>query len=99
MYMLEKDNMTRHIEFLSHWVKTTIYLFTFTVTKKDTNNISKRQLTVFYMRMKNKISTTKNFKEEIIEGIPIQLFERRKITFADDLKPHLLSHTSPTVYL
>jgi len=91
--------MTRHIEFLSHWVKTTIYLFTFNVTKKDTNNISKRQLTVFYMRMKNKIRTTKNFKEEIIEGIPIQLFERRKITFADDLKPHLLSHTSPTVYL
>jgi len=76
--MLEKDNMTRHIKFLSYWIKTMIPLFTFIKTKKDTNNISRGQLTAFYMRMKNKTSTSKNSKEWIIKGIPIQLFEIRK---------------------
>jgi hypothetical protein len=61
-YMLKKDNMTRHIKFLSYWIKTTIPLFTFTVTKEDTNNKSRGQLTVFYMRIKNKTNTTKNSK-------------------------------------
>jgi len=55
-----------------------IPVFTFTITKKDTNNISRGQLTVFYMRTKNEISTTKNFKGGIIRGIPIQLLEKRK---------------------
>ena len=35
-YMLKNDNMTRHIKFLSYWIKTTIPLFTFTITQKDT---------------------------------------------------------------
>ena len=61
-YMLKKDNMTRHIKFLSYWIKTTIPLFTFTVTKKDSNSKSRGQLTVFYMRIKNKTNTTKNSK-------------------------------------
>jgi len=77
-YMHEKDNMMRNIKFLSYWIKTTIPPFTFTLTKKDTNNKSRGQLTVFYMRTKKKISTTKNFKVGIIRGIPIQLLERRK---------------------
>jgi hypothetical protein len=32
-YMLEKDNMTRHIKFMSYWIKTTIPPFTFTITQ------------------------------------------------------------------
>ena len=71
MYMPEKDNMTRHIKFLSYWIKTIIPLFTFTITKKDTNNVSRGQLTAFYMKMKNETNTTKNSKEGIIRGIPI----------------------------
>jgi hypothetical protein len=39
-YMLKKDNMTGHIKFLSYWIKTTIPLFNFTITQKDTNNRS-----------------------------------------------------------
>jgi len=77
-YMLEKDNMTRHIKFLSYWIKTTILLFTFTITKKDTNSKSRGQLAAFYMRKKNETTTTKNSKERIIRGIPIQLFETRE---------------------
>jgi hypothetical protein len=78
MYMLEKDNMMRHIKFLSYWIKTTIPLFTFTITKKDINNRSRGQLIVFYMRTKNEINTTKIYKGGIIRGIPIQLFKMRK---------------------
>jgi hypothetical protein len=75
-YMLKKDNMTRHIKFPSYWIKTTILFFTFTITKKDTNSKSRGQLAAFYMREKKKeTSTTKNSKERIIRGIPIQLFE------------------------
>ena len=48
-YMLLKDNMTRHIKFLSYWIKITIPLFTFTITQKYTNNRSRGQLTAFYM--------------------------------------------------
>jgi homoserine trans-succinylase len=55
-----------------------IPVFTFTITKKDINNRSRGQFTVFYMRTKNEISTTKNFKGGIIRGIPIQLLEKRK---------------------
>jgi hypothetical protein len=77
-YMFKKDNMTRHINVLSYYIKTTIPLFTFTIIKKDTNSRSRGQLIVFYMRTKNKTSTTKNFKGGIIRGIPLQLFERRK---------------------
>jgi len=40
-YMLKEDNMTRHIKFLSYWIKTTILLFTFTITYKDTNSGSR----------------------------------------------------------
>jgi hypothetical protein len=76
--MLKKDNMMRHIMFLSYWIKITISLFTFTITKKDTNSKSRGQLTVFYMRTKNETSTIKNSKEGIIKDIPTQLFERRK---------------------
>ena len=61
-YMLKKDNMIRHIKFLSYWIKTTMSLSTFTVTKKDTDSKSRGQLTVFYMRIKNKTNTTKNSK-------------------------------------
>jgi hypothetical protein len=69
--MLVKDNMTRHIKFLSYWIKTTISLFTFTITKKDINNRSNGKLTAFYIRTKNKTSTTKSSKGGIIRGIPI----------------------------
>jgi hypothetical protein len=61
-YMLEKDNMTRHIKFISYWIKTTIPLFTFTIPQKDTNNKPRGQLIAFYMRTKNETSTTKNSK-------------------------------------
>jgi hypothetical protein len=37
-YMLEKDNMMRHIKFLSYLIKTMIPLFRFTITKKNTNS-------------------------------------------------------------
>jgi len=77
-YMLEKDNMTKHINFLSYWIKTTIPLFTFTITNKDTNSKSRGQLTVFYIRTRNRTSTTKNSKGEIIRHKPIQLFKRIK---------------------
>jgi hypothetical protein len=60
--MLEKDNMTKHIKFLSYWIKTTIPVFTFIITKKNTYNRSSEQLTTFYMRIKNETSTTKNSK-------------------------------------
>jgi len=70
-FMLEKDNMTRHIKFMSYWIKTMIPHFTFTITKKDTNSRSRGQLTTFYMRMKNETSATKNSKGGIIRGIPI----------------------------
>ena len=60
--MLKEDNMTRHIKFLSYWIKTTIPLFTFTITQKDKNNGSRGLLTAFYMRTKNKTSTTKDSK-------------------------------------
>jgi hypothetical protein len=76
--MLEKDNMMRHIKFLSYWIKTTIPPFTFYITKKDANNILRGQFTVFYMKTKNEISTTKNSKEIIIRGIPIQLSKGEK---------------------
>ena len=69
--MLAKDNMTRHIKFLSYWIKATISLFTFTITKKDINSRSSGKLTAFYMRTKNKTSTTKNSKGEIIRDMPI----------------------------
>jgi len=78
-YMLKKDNMTKHIKFLSYWIKITIPLFTFTITKKETNNRLRGQIAgFFFMRMKNETSTTKNSKEKIIRGIPIQIFKRRK---------------------
>jgi hypothetical protein len=76
-YVLEKDNIMRHIKFLSYWMKTTIPLFTFTITKKYTNSRMRGQLVVFYIRTKNKTSTTKNSKERIIKGILIQLFKMR----------------------
>jgi hypothetical protein len=76
--MLEKDNMTRHIKFLSYWIKTTILFFSFTITKKGINNRLRGQLIVFYMRTKNETSTTKKYKGGIIRGIPIQLFKRIK---------------------
>jgi len=68
--MLEKDNMTKHIKFMSYWIKIMIPLFTFTITKKDTNNRLRRQLIVFYMRMKNETSTSINSKGGVIKGIP-----------------------------
>jgi hypothetical protein len=70
-YMLEKDNMTRYIKFLSYWIKTMIPLFTFTITPKDTNSRSRGQFTAFNMRMKNETSKTKNSKGGIIMDIPI----------------------------
>jgi len=70
-YMLEKDNMTRHINFMSYWIKTTIPPFTFTITQKDTNSRSRRQLFAFFMRTKNETSTTKNSTGGIIKDIPI----------------------------
>jgi hypothetical protein len=70
-YILEKDNMTRHIKFMSYWIKTTIPFFTFIITQKDTNSRSRGQLTAFYMKMKNETSTTKNSKEGIIKDILI----------------------------
>jgi DNA polymerase elongation subunit (family B) len=82
--MLEKDNMTRHIKFLSYWIKTILFL-TFTITKKDTNSRSRGQLTAFYMRTNNKTSTIKNSKDGIITGMLRQLFERRK-TYYDKMK-------------
>jgi uncharacterized membrane protein (DUF106 family) len=63
-YMSRKDNMMRHIKFMSYWIKIMIPFFTFTITKKETNNKSKAQLTAFYMRIKNKTSTIKTLKEE-----------------------------------
>jgi hypothetical protein len=71
MYMLEKDNMTRYIKFLSYWIKTMIPLFSFTITRKNTNSRSRGQLTALNMRMKNETSTTKNSKGGIILDIPI----------------------------
>ena len=68
--MLKKDNMMRHIKFMSYWIKTTIPLFIFTITQKDTNSRSRGQFTAFYMRTKNKISTIKNSKGEIIGTYP-----------------------------
>jgi hypothetical protein len=59
-------------------MKTMIPPFTFTITKNDTNNRSSGQPIAFCMRMKDKISTTKNSKKGIIRGIPIQFFEMRK---------------------
>jgi hypothetical protein len=76
--MLEKDNMTRYIKFMSYWMKTMIPFSTFTITKNDINSRSSGQSTAFYIRMKDKISTTKNSKKGIIMGIPIQFFEMRK---------------------
>jgi len=76
-YMLEKDNMTRYIKFLSYWIKTTIHLFNFTITQKDTNNRWRGQLAAFCMRTKNKTSTNKNSKGEIIRDIPIKVFKRK----------------------
>jgi hypothetical protein len=46
--------MTRYLKFLSYWIKTTIPLFTFTITKKDTNNRSRGQLIAFCMRWRMK---------------------------------------------
>jgi len=69
-YMLEKDNMMRHIKFLGYWIKTTIPLFTFIITQKDTNSRSRWQLIAFCMRTNNKTNITKNFKEGIIRDIP-----------------------------
>jgi len=82
--MLEKDNMTRHIKFLSYWIKTTIPFFTFIKTKKDTNNILRGQLTAFYMRMKNKTSTSKNFKEWIIRAYPYNFLKWEKPEIWED---------------
>jgi hypothetical protein len=62
MYMLEKNNMTRHVKFLSYWIKTTIPLFTFTITQKETNSRTRAQLTAFCMRTKNETSTNKKSK-------------------------------------
>jgi hypothetical protein len=69
--MLKKYNMMRHIKFMSYWIKTTIPLFTFTITQKDTNRITRGQLTAFCMRMKNETSTTKNSKGGIIKDMSI----------------------------
>ena len=77
-HIIKKHNMTRHIKFTSNWIKTTIPLFTFTITKKDTNSISREQLASFYMRTKNKTSTIKNSKERIIRSTPIQFFKKRQ---------------------
>jgi len=71
MYMLKKDNMTRHMKFMSYWIKTTIPLFTFTITQKDTNSGTRGQFTAFCMRTKNETSTSKNSKGGIIRDIPI----------------------------
>jgi len=70
-YMLKEDSMTRHIKFLSYWIKTTIPLFTFTITQKDTNSGSRGYLTTLYIRTKNETSTTKYSKSGIIRDIPI----------------------------
>jgi hypothetical protein len=51
-YMIEKDNMMRHIKFLSYWIKTMIRLSTFIITKKDTNSRSRGKFIVFYKRTK-----------------------------------------------
>jgi len=63
-YMLEKDNMMRHIKFLSYWIKTMIPPFTFTITQKDTNSRLRGQLIAFYVRIKNKTSIKKTLKEK-----------------------------------
>jgi hypothetical protein len=34
-YILKKDNMTRHINFLNYWIKTTTPIFIFMITNKD----------------------------------------------------------------
>ena len=65
-YMFKKNNMMRHIKFLSSWIKIVIPLLTFTITKKDRNNKSRGQFATFYMRFKNEASTTKDTKERII---------------------------------
>jgi hypothetical protein len=70
-YMLKKDNMMRHINFMSYWIKTMIPFFTFTITQKDTNSKTRGQLTAFCMRTKNETSTTKNSKGGIIRDMPI----------------------------
>jgi len=48
-----------------------ILLFTFIITKKDINGRLRGYLAAFYMRTKNKTSTTKNSKERIIKGIHV----------------------------
>jgi len=54
---------------------------------------------MFYMRKKNKTSTTKNSKEKIIRGIPIQLSKGEKPKIWEDgivlIKPTTVWATSP----
>jgi len=70
MYILEKDNMIRHkvFELLDQNNDTS---FSLHHNPKDTNNRLRGQLTTFYMRMKNKKSTIKNFEGGIIRDIAI----------------------------
>ena len=63
-YMLEKNNITRYIKFLSCWIKTTIPFFTFTVTKKESNNRSRGQFIAFCMGQRTKQVQPKTLKEE-----------------------------------
>ena len=77
-YMLEKKNMMKHMKFLIYWIKTTIPLLTFTITKKEINSTARGQLIMFYMMTKNETITMKKFKEWIIKSMLIQLFKMRK---------------------
>ena len=62
---------------MSYWIKTTIPLFIFNITQKDINSRLRGQFTAFYIRMKNKTSTTKNSKGGII-GTYLYIFKMRQ---------------------
>jgi calcineurin-like phosphoesterase family protein len=70
MYILEKDYDETHkvFELLDQNNDNPFYLYH---NPKDTNNKLRGQFTAFYMRMKNKTSTIKNFERGIIRDIPI----------------------------
>jgi len=76
--------MTRHIKFMSYWIKTTTPHFTFTIIQKDTNNKLKGQLNTFYMRMKNETSTIKNSKGGILGAYPYNFLKSEKPKIWED---------------
>ena len=43
-YMLEKDNMTKHIKFLSYWVKTTRTIYRVLHKDEEQNKYNKKTL-------------------------------------------------------